>query len=385
VVFILPPMKPLILTLAFGVGVCCLAQTEKAKEPELPKTFTTTKGLVVQKILGRTEQGLRVMHENGISVVPVAELPPEVAESFGIEATPNPDAITLPDPLVVKDKTYLKPALLFVEPDGIRIQHEGGSGKIGYELLPGSVQLSLGGFDHEQAMSFRAAEKERLRLFEAERHLQKMKAIDDENKIAAGSSVADGDPPAVVSSTDADDNAPANEPLAQLRENPEMVSRNILVALEARSSGGKKVDTPFNNVNGSSLRNDVSVRNMFCTITSKSAEAQRVRLQCLLVTRTLAESKLQADIVADTKVDLGPNASKLVTTTATASSTDAKNVILGVSSADTIYIAFGVSFRAGEKYRGWSWRAIDGQGRVCAVRSSLPSYDRLAWSTPLEP
>jgi hypothetical protein len=44
----------------------------------------------------------------------------------------------------------------------------------------------------------------------------------------------------------------------------------------------------------------------------------------------------------------------------------------------------GLRVKEGAKYVGWTWRAIDAQGRICAVHSSIPAYDRYAWQTPLE-
>jgi hypothetical protein len=351
-------MRHLIAILAFCAWSLSQAQTEKSKEPALPPTFTTSKGLAVQngRVIGRNEQGVRIMHDGGLVTVSHAELPAEVAALLGVEQSTNPDAIVLPDPLVAKGKTFLKPTLLSVEPDGIRIRHDGGSAKVGYELLPGSLQISLGGFDPDQAMSFRAAENERQKAVQAEMYQQRMKMIEKSNKEAAGGA------------------APVDQqPTANLLQNPEVLSQNVLVELSARSLGGKSRDTPYSTNYGSYIKTDTSARNMACTIKSRSSGAQRLRLQCLFLTRGVGGGKLRADIVADTKVEVGANAAKVVTTQAKAENTDAK------------FVALGLRFKEGEKYVGWSWRAIDGQGRISAVTSSIPVYDKYAWSTALEP
>lgn len=110
-----------------------------------------------------------------------------------------------------------------------------------------------------------------------------------------------------------------------------------------------------------------------CYITSKIRGFQRVRVQCLFLTREVSGSKdLEYEIVADDKVSLGPQARKVV-----AASAEAK-------SSDENYAALGLRIREGVKYVAWSWRAIDGMGRICAVYSSTPSYDRYGWSAKID-
>ncbi len=94
---------------------------------------------------------------------------------------------------------------------------------------------------------------------------------------------------------------------------------------------------------------------------------------CIFLTREVSDGKnLNYEIVADDLISLGPNATKVVGASGQA------------EQSDDNYAALGLRVREGVKYVGWSWRAIDGQGRISAVYSSMPPYDRYGWSTPAE-
>ncbi len=354
----------IIMTAAFGLWATTQAQTT-----ELPGAFTTTKGKVIKnaKVLGRTDDALRISHNDGIGSIPFTELPAEVAELLGIDTGEDPNAIKLPNPLVASGKNYLETRLLAVEPDGIRILHDDGGAKLHYEDLPGALQLSLGGFDQEQALKFREAEEERQKAIKAEMYKQRLEMIDQRNKEAAGRGQ-----PSTVPSPDVPPPTPSNQPSgASPRPNAPPasprasgVSPMVLVEMTARSTGGRSGS-------GTDVRASVSFRNLECTLKSRSGAAQTARLQCLFLTRSEG-GRMEAHVVADEKISIAPGGVQTVTTAAAANG--------GVISIPS----FGLNFRVGEKYVGWSWRVVDGQGRICAVKSSTPPYDRHAYATPVE-
>lgn len=325
----------------------------------LPASFKTLKGVEIKnaKVTGQTPDAVKVMHDGGIATLPHNQLPPEVLTLLGVDpaSTPPEDSVVLPDPLETAKNKYEKPELVSVEPDGIRIKHMLGSAKVPYEDLPPAVVALVGPFDAALATSFRAAQAERDRAA----YTATRKAILDAQQSSAVANPNN-------SQTDAHRTA--------LLADPKLVSPSVFVELIGQSFGGKSRDTSWTTTWGSYNRDDASSRKMLCTIRSKSSGFQRARIQCLFLTREVSGGKdLLYEIVADDLVSLGPGVTKNVGASGQA------------EQSDDNYAALGLRVREGVKYVGWSWRAIDGQGRVSAVYSSIPPYDRYGWSTPVEP
>jgi hypothetical protein len=242
-----------------------------------------------------------------------------------------------------------------VEPDGIRIRHALGSAKVKHEELPADIIALVGPFDPKLAKSFREAQLERDR----EAYAAQRKAIMDA-QASSNASVA-----AALQKIEEHKNA--------LLADPKLISPSIFVELSAFSSGGKSRDTDWATTWGSYSRSDVSKRKMQCSIISKLGGYQRCRVQCIFLTREVSGGKdLVYEIVADDLVSLGPKITKIVTASGEAEQSDDK------------YAALGLRVREGVKYVGWCWRAIDGIGRVSAVYSSTPAYDRYGWSVGVE-
>lgn len=342
------------LLLAFVI-VSAAAQTPV----QLPPLFKTSKGAEIKnaKISAQNPDSIKVMHDGGIATIPHSQLPPEVLASLGINpaAQPSENIIKLPNPLATSKSEYADPELLAVEPDGIRIRHTLGYAKVKYEDLPAVVVEIVGPFDPKLAASFRDAQAERDR----EAYAAQRKAILDAQNASNASAKA------AQEKMDEHKNA--------LLADPKLVSPSVFVELTAYSTGGKSRDTDWATTWGSYSRTDVSERKMQCTIASKIGGYQRARLQCIFLTREVSGGKdLLYEVVADDLVSLGPKVAKIVTASGQAEQSDDQ------------YAALGLRFREGVKYVGWCWRAVDGSGRVSAVYSSTPVYDRYGWSVPVE-
>lgn len=328
--------------------------------PVLPKAFKTSKGAEINnaKISAQNPDSIKVMHDGGIATIPHKQLPPEVLTILGINPATQPaeEAIKLPDPLETTKSKYETPELVAVEPDGIRIRHSLGSAKIKHEELPKDVIDLVGPFDAKLASSYREAQAERDRAAYAATRKALMEA--QAESIASAK--------AAQEKLDEHKNA--------LLADPKLISPSIYVEIKAYSTGGKNRDTDWATSWGSYSRTDVSERKMYCTIQSKIGGYQRARLQCVFLTREVSGGKdLMYEVVADDLVSLGPNVAKIVGASAVAEQSDDR------------YAALGLRFREGVKYVGWCWRAVDGMGRVAAVYSSTPAYDRYGWSVPVEP
>lgn len=324
----------------------------------LPETFTTTKGQSIRnaKITGTPEGAIKIMHDGGIATLPHNQLPSEVLSLLGITAAPPEEPkIMLPDPLVTQlGISYVTPVLTEVDPDGIRISHSNGRAKVRYEELPATVLEVVGPFDPKLAASFRDQEEERNRTAYKNARDAIMEAQNAGNAAAAA------------------DQAAMEAQLKEFQDDPNKLSSVISVEIKASSTGGKNNETNWQTWWGSSSKSTTSERTMRCTIQSKSGSPQRMRMQCLLLSRDIGGGKnLHADVVADGNVSLAAGAVKTVVASS------------GTESTQENYVLIGLRIVSGEKYVGWSWRAIDAQGRIAAVRSSTPAYDRFAWSTPL--
>lgn len=306
---------------------------------------------------GKTDAGIKIMHDGGIATIPYNQLPPDVLKGLGITSTPAPDdEYKLPSPFKTSRASYEDAQLISVQPDGIRIRHRLGSTKVGYEELPESVVKDLGPFDSSKASAFRSAEVERNR---------QVLAAAREAVLDAQRAGIEADRKAVASLEQQKD---------ELVKNPKLISPSVFVEISAYSQGGKSRDTDWATWWGSYSRTEVSKRTMYCTVASQTKGYQRVRLQCMFLTREVTGSKdLLYEIVVDDLVSLGPQAAKVVGASAEAE-----------QSTDN-YAALGLHFKEGVKYVGWCWRAVDGQNRVVAVYSSTPAYDKYGWSTPVEP
>jgi hypothetical protein len=330
----------------------------RAQEIKLPSSFKTTSGIEIKnpRVTGRTEEAVKIMHDGGIATIAYSQLPLEILEALGLQAqSVVSDVIKLPDPLATTKGTYLKPELRAVEPDGIRIIHTLGTAKIWHEHLPISVAESVGPFDPVRATEFREAEAERAR----QHYKEGRKVLNDAQRAANNYEQSQRD--AVEAQK------------AQLVDNPEMVSPIVSVQLSASATGGRNRDKTYQAPWGSHAWTDTQRRSMVCRIASNVKSYQRVRVQCLFFTKEVSAGRsVLSEIVADTKVSLGPLSAKTIEATATAEVSDEN------------YVAIGFKLRTGAKYAGWSWRSIDGKGRITSVFSSNANYDKDAWSLPVE-
>lgn len=327
--------------------------------PNLPPAFKTTKGIEFKnaKISAQNGDSIKILHDGGIATIPHGQLPPEVLALLGISASQAPaeNVIKLPDPLATAKNSYTQPELVAVEPDGIRIRHSLGSAKVRHEDLPQSVVDQVGPFDPKLAASFREAQAERDR----EAYATAQRAIQAAQQAETAAA--------------AENNQLVEEHKQALLADPKLVSPSVAVEISASSTGGKSRDTDWATTWGSYSRTDVSERKMVCTVRSKISGYQRARIQCIFLTREVSGGKdLLYEVVANDLVSLGPKVTKAVGASAVAEQSDDR------------YAALGLRYRDGVKYVGWCWRAIDGQGRVCAVYSSTPAYDRYGWSVPVE-
>lgn len=328
------------------------------QEPQLPLSFTTTGGKVIKNAIIResTLDSIKVMHDGGIATLPHTQLPSEVLTALGISSvTPEEPAITLPQPFTAGNASYQKAELTGVDPDGIRIKHDQGAAKVRFEVLPPFVIDQVGPFDAKRAEEFRQAEQERNRsIYTAARQ-----AINAAQAAATNAAI--------------ENQKTLDHQKQALLADPSKISDVVNVNITATSSGGKNRDTNWQTYYGSYDRKDTSKRTMVCTITSRSGGFQRVRLQCIFLTRDVSGAReLLYEIAADDLVNLGPQVTKTVVAGAITQQTDEK------------YVMLGLRVKEGAKYVGWTWRAIDSKGRICAVHSSIPAYDRYAWQTPLE-
>jgi hypothetical protein len=349
---------PHLRRLLTGLLIFFTATQALCEDPPLPPSFTTTQGKVIKNasIRERTESAIKIMHDGGIATIPHNHLPGEVLAALGISTVaPEEPAMSFPQPFTTGNASYQKAELIGVDPDGIRIKHDQGAAKVRFEDLPPFIIQQVGPFDPKRAEEFRIAEQERNR------------AVYTAARGAINAAQAAATNAAIANQKNLDDQKQA------LLSDPQKISDVVNVRISATSSGGKNRDTNWQTYYGSYDRTDTSKRTMVCTITSRSGGFQRVRLQCIFLTRDVSGAReLLCEIAADDLVNLGPQVTKTVVAGAITQQTDEK------------YVMLGLRVKEGAKYVGWTWRAIDAQGRICAVHSSIPAYDRYAWQTPLE-
>ena len=342
-------MRTFILFLVFAIA----AKSQTA--PELPPLFKTTKGVEIKngKIMSRSDAGLKIMHDNGIITLRPTELPADITNRIGLSPSGEPETKSLPAAITITGKTYASAELAGIDPDGIRIVHSEGASKIPFEEMPPQLVQDFGPFDAELAIKYRAQQKE----MQAAIHKARIEHIQKENEIAA-------------SSQNSPTQAPSTTTTPDTIVSSGDVSPVVLVKLSARSSGGKNRNTTWETNYGSYNREDTSSRSIYCAVSSLANTPQTVRMQCIFIVRPI-QGALVGKVVEDKKIQLTPFASAIASAQAEAKSKDDK------------YVALGMRFQEGEKYIGWSWRAIDGQGRITSVFSSMPHYDRFGWQTPL--
>ncbi len=334
-----------------------LLATAQTAPVTLPASFTTAKGTAIAngKVYGRTPTHLTIMHEGGMAKIPHEEMPAEVQTLLGLTpSAPAAPVVTLPDSLTIGPAVYTHPKLTGTDPDGIRITHDLGSAKIPFENLPPEITALVGPFDTDKAAAFRVSAREEImqRGREARTVIQEQEATVEEAKKAVQASLHEAHN-------------------AALAADPTLLSPDVYTKIEARSDGGKNSRETWRTNYGSGTTVTTSSRTMTCTVTGARYGAQRFRLQCLWLSRNQATGKMDVDIIADGLVTTGPNATHTVVASAEAQVTD------------TRYVALRIRDISGGKYIAWSWRAIDGQGRICAVRSSSTAYDAYAYKLPV--
>ena len=360
----------------------------------LPEKFITRKGLSIEngKMLNQTTDTIKVMHSNGITLIPHADLPPEVASMFGINIDSSENSseeFPLPNPLVAGKYSLEKPSLSGIDPDGVRVRHINGITKIPYEYLTSELLTQFGPFDSKQAAIFREREKEIQRI--TYRSVQDAK-LAEINILSGGS--AQTAPASLNSESSAGSLSSQAPPVLgskaatkqALLENPSIISDIVRVAISARSDGGKINSESRGSQTMDHTKVVTSFRNISCNIVSQWDNYQRIKLQCLLLTRgSVGNGPLTANVVGEITVDLAPagdpGGSKTVSVTAEAMRFDSTKQIGTITTVLAKYILY-VNARGGEKYIGWCMRAVDGKGRVCGVTSSIPHYDRFGWQTP---
>ncbi len=333
----------------------------------LPNFFRTTNGIDIRnaKIINSTEDSIRIMHDGGIVRLNAKELPQEIAGILGFRNEGANDEAILPDPLITSKHRFAHSKLTGIDPDGIRILHAAGVAKINYEDLSKDLIAAFGPFEADRAKIFRDQQQELQRA--AYSSAQKL-------KMAGGKAV--GQPTLQI-----------EDQKQKLLANPSLISTPVIVELTGQSVGGKIKTSYFDPKDSTSTREESSARNIMCHVQSKSDGYQRLRLQCLMLSRpAFVKGDIQAEVVGETMVELGPWPSpgflKIVTVAAEAVKTE-KNRTIARGETANFYITISLRTRSGVKYIGWCWRAIDGLGRICAVSSSIPPYDRFAWRTPL--
>lgn len=168
--------------------------------------------------------------------------------------------------------------------------------------------------------------------------------------------------------------AVAPDPEAELvRSNPDYLTKSPKLSVTGQAQGGKSRFEPWKTDYGSYEREDTSSYQLMCTLKTLVQTPQRVRMQAFRLSRNLATNKFEVMLVGDFKVTYGGHIPTTVGATCRATNTDDK------------YVALGIRERGGDKYIGWTWRAIDGQGRICAVVSSQSAFDHFAKEQPLTP
>lgn len=360
----------------------------------LPEKFYTRGGVSIEKgkMLGQTTDAIKVMHSNGISLIPHSDLPPEVASLLGInieEAEGFSDELPLPNPLVTAKFNLKNPSLSGIDPDGVRVRHSNGITKIPYEDLDADLLTRFGPFDAKQAGIFREREKEIQKI--AYKAVQAAKMADAQ--LLSGESIQSSSASVGADSSDVSLHSKPTPALGSkaatkqaLLENPSIISDIVRVVISARSDGGRINEDSRGPQTMDRTKVVTSFRNISCTIESKWDNYQRVKLQCLLLTRGIVGGgPLTANIAGETTVDLAPagetGGTKAVTVTAEAVRFDSTKQVATLTTVMAKYILY-VNVRGGEKYVGWCMRVVDGLGRVCAVTSSIPHYDRFGWQAP---
>jgi len=341
-------MKKLVTTV-----IALMAIGSQAAYPPLPPSFVTTKGQTIQSgvALDITAKGVKIMHGSGLNWISPAELPPDVQSLLGLTVAAMP-SVTLPHPFKAGSQSYDHATVLGIDPDGIRIRHDNGTAKVRYEALPNELQSKLGGFTAEKAIAFRAAEQQNQSTAQ--------------RQIAATAAAV-----AQMNNTNAGP-APTDVELDKLRTDPNYITPAAQVKVGGRSQGGKSRYEPWKTDYGSYQRTDTSSRQYMCSVTSTSRYAQRVRVQCFVLTRSLTDRGMDINPVQNILVDLPANGVKTVSASSV------------VANTDDNYAALGIRERSGDKYLGWTWRVIDGNNRVVGVVSSTPGYDHYALEQPVE-
>lgn len=149
----------------------------------------------------------------------------------------------------------------------------------------------------------------------------------------------------------------------------EAISKEADVTLTGTSSGGKRRNTTWETDYGSREFKDTSSHMVHLKVTSRLRKKdQRVLIEFIWITRPAEGGALEATPLDSQVVKLLPSQSVTVNVGATVSNTDSK------------YVAIGYQEKTGQKYIGWSARAVDGNGKVIAITSSLANLDAM-WKT----
>jgi len=331
----------------FAAAVCA------ADKPKLPEMIKLRDGRAVghASLLEIRGDNIKLMHDGGVSVIPITAFLESEQKLLGFEAVaPAPDVIPLPNPFKAGKNEYIGAHLSGVEPDGIRISHQGGAAKIGYELLDSKLQDMLGGFNPTAATAFREQERERQAHIIANIESAKNASIEADNKVAAKSSVPD-----------------SGDEMKRLLADPNIISDAANVLLTGGSSGGMRRNTTWQTDYGSYNREDQSFHDITVKITSRLRSPQRVVVEILWITRSENGGPLTPTKIGEHKVLVGANQSVSVTSGGKADRTDDK------------YVALGIQIKTGSKYVGWSARARNGRGQIIAVTSSMPYLDAYGW------
>lgn len=340
------------------LGHLCLA----ASYPALPPMFATAKGQAIAngKVVAISDKGVKILHDGGISVITAGDLPGSVSAALGLQPEATlATVLTLPNPLNAGGKVYQAAELIAIDPDGIRIRHLEGLATIRYELLSPDLQKACGGFDPQAATSFRASKEQQDLAARAEIERQRMAALSPSSP-----------PPETSGATAA--GAPTRPAAADPLSDPNYISPNVTLTLTAMSTGGKNRNEPWKTDYGSYNRVDTSKRQIVCTLENVSRDGvQRARVQAFMIVRSYDTGEARADLVEDCLVTVAAGRRVSVGAFISATNTDDK------------YVALGIRERTGDKYLGWTWRVLDGLGRISAVRSSQSGYDHYAREQPV--
>jgi len=177
------------------------------------------------------------MHDTGLTIVKATALAEAEQKLLGFEAVAAPEVIPLPDPFTAGKHTYIAAHLSGVEPDGIRITHDGGAAKINYELLEEKLQTQLGGFEAAAAATFRTQEEER----------QKQALIAIDAAKAADRAIQNAGLTQVDNS----------EEMKDLISHPNLISQDANVKLTGSASGGMRRDVTWQTDYGSYNHKDL--------------------------------------------------------------------------------------------------------------------------------